>query len=1845
MKQFKKQSTFKSVCAFILAFMLMITNITGLVEVKAAGVPAPTIDKVFYDATIISGAGVHRARVSGKTVRGTIHLTLKNGDTLKHETSVIPNNGKTWSVSLPKNVKVEPGDVVRVYQEFDGQNSPEVIANAEPSMAYNHKNDLKMPSGDFYLEQFSSNIISEDEKAEALQMLKDSNPSFSDKIASIEFSIKGIEENKKAYYIVKYTDNSKTKEIEAPNLKIIKVTEHSRGYTVEPYNVVSTVIKGKLNGEGPFNDIKVQFSATLSESNKANFQEGGTCTIDKNSTNFQTIDVNPQTGEFSIDVGENTLKIGATLGIVIKEPHKFPTCNSSVTEIAIPKVDVKDPKKLKPEEKEAIANAIRKANTTPGGKSKLPDGNEYTGGIPAVIQIDDSGNVKIFSGSDVAGTWDWDNGGIFVPEKNKDGSYKLKDEAKLSTSFNKPEELLKNLQPDTPKMENKEDNIVVTPNIEVDTDAKKVVVEYEDKSGNKKTVTATKGNTGWTVDNNNAKVDENGVVSIPTKDIKVGTKVTASVEDNGGLVPEETALGSDKAELLIENKYKVVYKAGEGSGTMADEEVEAGREYTILKNTFTPPVDKEFDYWQVGFEKKKAEEQVVVNNDIEITAVYKYVINPTIDKIITKVDYPINYDMYKKAIKGFPSALKVEHIKVKKVPDISAIGTTEAEIEVRFSDGQFRTLKVTVCVIEDPKNVTTNELNKKVTKLNTEIDELKNTITEKDTKITELNNKITELENQLKTCQEQCAKDKEQCEKDKQALRDQIAELEKAKSNLEIQVKENRELIEQLRKQITSLEKQVEDWKKIVGEKDTKIKELENNIKDLNTKLDTANNANTELTKQLATATEKITGLENKIRDLESKVEELNNKVTELNKTIEAKDAEIKTLNDTITTLKEKVATLETEKAKDKEAYDKDKAELERQIQEAKDALATKEKELGNVKTELEQVKNDLSTEKAKTAGLEEQVKAKDEMITKLNKDIEELKAQLAKAKDGNTTIVKEKETIIKEKETLIEKLTSEKSELEKQLAAEKAKNENLEKQITDLNAKVDKANKDLNKANENIFNLEKELAAEKAKNAEIMKQLEKLGKDLDDKNKEVTTLNKTITTLKEQVAKLETEKAKDKEQFEAEKTALQKKLDNANQELTKKNEEVNLINNKLEQIKKELENEKINNATLTEQNKAKDEKIAELEKQLADIQGKLNQSNDDLKKANDRIAELEKELLTKTNENKVLTEQVEKLGKDLETKTNEVNTLTNKVSELENQVAEQKAKSEADAKEIERLTKELEDLRKQLANKNTEVEGLNNQIITLKETVKTLEGEKTELTNNVTRLETEVKELKDKLETADNKIIELEKENARLIESNKNLSEKVTELDKKVKKTEEENLTLKDKIEELNKKLAEANNSQCDADEFNKLKQEKAALEAKLEGKDDLIQELRNQIAEFKEQLKDLNELRDKVKELEIRIVTLTNENTNLKADLDKANEKITNLENQLAAEKTKNTELSEEVDKLKEAKDNLEGLLKKSEEDKNKLQDEKKELEKDLAKLKEDLSKCPADESNKIKELEEKITEKENLIKEKDKNILDKDSIIKELKEKLDYANNKIEGLNKKLKESESKPTRTEKEYVYIRDPYERDFRNRYERDCGDYYRLERDYMALKKENKELLDEIKKLKDRVYNLTEESNRYKYYKEDYVTLFSLDSFLYKTFLGTELMTQAEMTDFKGYIKPFISNSRTMLPMRYTALSLGLDVYWNNATRTATFVNSGMNNALIPGTITINANTLEMKNQYGQVINVDSKPVLKEGRFYVSIANIIKAFGGTQGYIDDGVKNTIEWNPATQNVLVYKYIK
>lgn len=1654
----KKKKIVNSLCAFALALMMVLSSFSGLIEVKAEGVLEPTINKVFYGATTISGAGVQRARVGGKLVRGEIHVELGNNLKIK-ASSVIKPSGTSWKWVLPENVKVEFGDFVKVYQTFNGSNSETVTINAEPSMNYNHKSDLRMPSGEIWIEQTSSNIVSEDERAEAIEMLKKSNPSIENDFnyKETEFSIDGT---KHAYYEITYTDGSVSEKIEAINLAIKQVTETSQTPNVKQALVTDTEIVITFD-ENIKKGTKIGIIGTFTDGDDKLFCPGN-CKVNKTTVTWITVDTEVNTVTYT--VADNFFRFGKEFGIIVKEYRKFASCIKTAPKLKTPKVGVKDPRKITDEEKNKIADTIREANKTANGASKLPNGTSYdVMGIPAFIEVSDDGMVRVISPNDVEIKEFVNRNPVFA--YNSDGTVKVKPGRENNViHFDKPEELLSNLAPDTPKMENKNKNIVITPNIEVDTDAKKVIVEYKGEDGSKKTITATKTDTGWTVDNDIAKVDENGVVTFPSKEVKSGTIVSAYVVDNGGLVPEEAALDSTKAELKIENKYKVTYDPNGGEGTMPEEEVNVGAKYRIKDNKFTAPAEKEFDHWMIGFEPKNPGDDTEINNDIVIKAIWKYIINPTASEVETTVGHPVSYQIYKNAIKDFPTALTVEHIKVITPPGISKVGGTQAKIEVRFSDGQFRTIPVTVNVKEDPKDKQIEDLNKKV-------DELNKKIAEKDGKITELNGNITDLEKQLKACQEQCAVDKAQCEKDKKALQEQINTLAKEKSNLEIQVKENRELIEQLRSQITDLKQQVEDWKKIAGDKDAKIKEHENSIKELNTKLEAANNANTELKEKLATANQKITDLESRIKELEGKVTELEGKITELGNTIKTKDTEIKTLNDTITTLKEKIAKLETEKAKDKETYIKDKAEM-------------------------------------------------------------------------------------------------------------------------------------------------------------------------------------------------------------------QEKLDKANQDLKDKTQELDRINTQLEQAKKDLNGEKVKNTGLTE-------KVTNLEEQIKALKGKLNTAAEDLKTANNKILELEKQVTEKETENKTITEQVEKLGKDLEAKTAEVKTLTDKVTELEKQVSEKTAQGEADKAEIERLKAELEDLKNKLKTKSDEADNLSKEIVTLKETIKTLEGEKKALTENVTRLETEVKELKETIKTSTEKIVQLEKENSALKEANKNLNEKVTELTEKVKKVEDENTTLKTKIDELNKQLVEAKKSQCDVGELNKLKQDKAALEAKLAGKDELIQELRNQIAELKKSLTDRDaEYKEKIKELEEKINNLTTENTSLKEQLSTANQKISDLEVLLQVEKDKNKQLEEENENNKKEIKELENAKKTLEEEKAKIEEKSKELEnkfevaekekEQLAKDKETLEaeverlkkelaekpdNCPTCDK---KELEDRIAELEKTIENQKNDITNKNKEIADLKQKLANSpidtsklDKQIADLNERIKELQGKLADKEKElnnktnefakeketWQKEKDNFIRDRRdNFYWRDYSCYpskdYRTEKENNSLKRENADLIAENKKLR--------EANRIKdsiSQMEEYVTVFYLDEILYKTFLGREFLTQAEMTDSKGYIKPFVSNNRTMLPIRYLALSLGMDVSWDQKTRMATFSNYKNNNVLNRGSVTINADTLEMKDQNGRIIYVDAKPVLINGRFYVSITNVTRAFGGSNGNINDGVKNTIEWNSINKEVLVYKNIK
>ena len=110
-------------------------------------------------------------------------------------------------------------------------------------------------------------------------------------------------------------------------------------------------------------------------------------------------------------------------------------------------------------------------------------------------------------------------------------------------------------------------------------------------------------------------------------------------------------------------------------------------------------------------------------------------------------------------------------------------------------------------------------------------------------------------------------------------------------------------------------------------------------------------------------------------------------------------------------------------------------------------------------------------------------------------------------------------------------------------------------------------------------------------------------------------------------------------------------------------------------------------------------------------------------------------------------------------------------------------------------------------------------------------------------------------------------------------------------------------------------------------------------------------------------------------------------------------------------------------------------------------------------------------------------------------------------------------------------------------------------------------------------------------------------------------------------------VAPIIQNSRTMLPMRFVAESIGAKVEWDKATRTATFTKDG-----IVAKIQIDGNKIVLSN--GETIVMDSKPLNVNNRILLPITNISRVFNMTNGNTTDGIAQDIEWNAVERTVTI-----
>lgn len=125
--------------------------------------------------------------------------------------------------------------------------------------------------------------------------------------------------------------------------------------------------------------------------------------------------------------------------------------------------------------------------------------------------------------------------------------------------------------------------------------------------------------------------------------VKLNNDQVAMVEDlnyyrteKNNLLKEEnvfdiTVISNDESStsnytLKIKNgeaKYNVSFNPGEGSGSMDPAEVVKGSTYELPKCTFEAPANKEFKSWRVNGEEKAVGEKITINDNIELTALWK----------------------------------------------------------------------------------------------------------------------------------------------------------------------------------------------------------------------------------------------------------------------------------------------------------------------------------------------------------------------------------------------------------------------------------------------------------------------------------------------------------------------------------------------------------------------------------------------------------------------------------------------------------------------------------------------------------------------------------------------------------------------------------------------------------------------------------------------------------------------------------------------------------------------------------------------------------------------------------------------------------------------------------------------------------------------------------------------------------------------------------------------------------------------------------------------------------------------------------------------------------------------
>ena len=129
-----------------------------------------------------------------------------------------------------------------------------------------------------------------------------------------------------------------------------------------------------------------------------------------------------------------------------------------------------------------------------------------------------------------------------------------------------------------------------------------------------------------------ATLNDKAIVLVEESNMFKNGDKTEKLELNDGknifkiIVKSEDEKNTSEYTLIVNRekvKYEVSFDPGEGKGTMEAEEFVKGSTYNLPKCTFEAPANKEFKAWSVNGEEKAVGEEITINDNIEVTALWK----------------------------------------------------------------------------------------------------------------------------------------------------------------------------------------------------------------------------------------------------------------------------------------------------------------------------------------------------------------------------------------------------------------------------------------------------------------------------------------------------------------------------------------------------------------------------------------------------------------------------------------------------------------------------------------------------------------------------------------------------------------------------------------------------------------------------------------------------------------------------------------------------------------------------------------------------------------------------------------------------------------------------------------------------------------------------------------------------------------------------------------------------------------------------------------------------------------------------------------------------------------------